>query len=101
MEFDGSDNVYTCTCGRSFSQPGPLKHHQRNCLTRKKRLFGALEKAKEIWTSKKRKRFEDVGRQDAPSPHAMDPIFDVPDSTTGEHWTVRTLYYTTIIDSCY
>jgi hypothetical protein len=39
---------------------GALKNHQRNCKRSKKRLIGALAKAKEVWISRKRRHLEDV-----------------------------------------
>lgn len=48
----------TCTCGRAFYFPGALKNHKRSCSKRKKRLAGALEKAKDLWTSRKKSRLE-------------------------------------------
>jgi hypothetical protein len=37
-----------------------LKNHQRSCDKGKKRLSGALQKAKDIWVKKKRRRLEDL-----------------------------------------
>jgi hypothetical protein len=63
-----SDNMAdfseTCVCGRTFNHPGPLKYHQCGCSRHKKRWAGALEKAKEIWTSQKKRRLLDSGRTD-------------------------------------
>jgi hypothetical protein len=47
-----------CVCGRTFYQPQAYSFHQRNCKKTKKRLAGALEKAKEIWQAKKRRKIE-------------------------------------------
>jgi len=44
-----------CSCGRSFTQPGSLNFHQKSCKHNKKRAIGALEKAKELWTERKRR----------------------------------------------
>lgn len=38
--------------------PGALKIHHRSCSRNKKRLAGALEKARVLWTSKKKARLE-------------------------------------------
>jgi hypothetical protein len=46
----------TCLCGKSFSLPGTYTRHERNCTKTKKRLAGALEKAKEVWIIRKRRR---------------------------------------------
>ena len=48
-----------CVCGRSFAQPGALKKHQHSCNKTKNRLAGALAKAKELWTTRKRRRIDD------------------------------------------
>jgi hypothetical protein len=39
-----------------FSQLNAFSNHQRNCMKSKKRLSGALEKAKELWSARKRAR---------------------------------------------
>jgi hypothetical protein len=49
-----------CGCGRSFLSPGALKIHQRSCSKRKRRLDKAIEKAREIWSSRKRRRLDDI-----------------------------------------
>jgi hypothetical protein len=45
----------TCTCGRTFSQPGAFIYHQRSCSKSKKCLVGALAVAKEAWANKRRR----------------------------------------------
>jgi hypothetical protein len=60
MNLDGENSALFCWCGRSFSQSGPLKGHQNSCQKSKRRLSGALAKAKESWTKKKRRRIEDL-----------------------------------------
>jgi hypothetical protein len=40
-------------CGRIFSDIGAFTRHEKTCKRCKKRLLGALEKAKEIYESKK------------------------------------------------
>jgi hypothetical protein len=47
-----------CICGRVFSLPQALSCHQRSCPRLKKRLSSALEKAKEVWQSRKRRKAE-------------------------------------------
>jgi hypothetical protein len=47
-----------CICGRTFIQPSALHYHQRSCTKTKKRLAGALSKAKETWRRKKRRILE-------------------------------------------
>jgi hypothetical protein len=47
-----------CVCGRTFSVPQAYTFHQRSCQKTKKRLSSALDKAKEVWQSKKRRIME-------------------------------------------
>ena len=54
MEPDG----YVCSCGRTFPGPGPLNFHKRSCRPSKKRLHGALARAKELWQDRKRLRLD-------------------------------------------
>jgi hypothetical protein len=42
-----------CVCGRTFSVPQAYTFHQRSCQKTKKWLSSALDKAKEVWQSKK------------------------------------------------
>lgn len=67
MDVDSTDHSFTtsfdldatvCACGRTFTQSGPLKYHQRSCPTYKKRSSGALSAAKEVWKSRKKRRPE-------------------------------------------
>jgi len=46
----------TCVCGKTFSQPGTFTHHKRICSKTKKRLAEALVKAREVWSSRKKRR---------------------------------------------
>lgn len=50
----------TCVCGRAFSLPQAYTFHQRSCQKTKKRLLGALEKAKNILQARKRRKLEGV-----------------------------------------
>jgi hypothetical protein len=50
-----------CVCGRTFSIPQAYTCHKRSCQKTKKRLAGALEKAKETWQARKRRRTEEKG----------------------------------------
>jgi hypothetical protein len=52
------ESSFACVCGRVFAQPGGLAYHQRSCKKAKLRLSGALRKAKDLWTVRKRHRFE-------------------------------------------
>ena len=45
-----------CRC--TFTDPGPLNNHRRGCKPTKKRLNGALGKARDILGSRKRRRLE-------------------------------------------
>lgn len=62
MDFSTDDNQfrYLCICGRSFSQAGGLKNHQRSCSRSKKCLTSALAKAKEVWRPQKKRRLQDL-----------------------------------------
>jgi len=66
----------TCSCGRTFYFPGALKNHQRSCTKTKKRLASALGKAKDLWTSRKRKQVDIVGPQQVQS-HAEQPATEL------------------------
>jgi hypothetical protein len=48
-----------CYCGKSFLHPGALQIHQRSCSRGKKRLGVALDKAKELWNNRKRRRIHE------------------------------------------
>jgi hypothetical protein len=51
--------LQTCICGRTFSEHNRYNYHRRSCKTSKKRLSGALEKAKELWAGRKRRRIHE------------------------------------------
>jgi hypothetical protein len=53
---DGLSEI--CLCGRAFSQQSAFSNHKRTCQKSKKRLSSALEKAKQLWTGKKRRRLD-------------------------------------------
>ncbi|KIM51965.1 hypothetical protein SCLCIDRAFT_142181 [Scleroderma citrinum Foug A] len=56
MSTDYTDgNVIQCSCGRTFAQLSAYTNHQRTCKKRKKRLSGALAKAKLAWDNRKRR----------------------------------------------
>jgi|ERR1700722_2734703 len=46
----------TCICGRTFSLQQAYTYHKRSCQKTKKRLSTALEKAKEAWMVRKRRK---------------------------------------------
>lgn len=43
----------TCVCGRQFTDLGPFTRHKKGCSRGKKRLSGALAKAKEVYQRKR------------------------------------------------
>jgi hypothetical protein len=51
-----------------FSAPQGYTFHKRSCLKTKKRFSSALDKAKEVWQSKKRRKMEVM-----PTPTADNP----------------------------
>jgi len=57
-----------CSCGRSFSVPQAYTCHKRSCTKSKKRLAGALEKAKEVWQAKKRQKVDEAARETSTRP---------------------------------
>jgi hypothetical protein len=63
----GLHKTESCLCGKSYDQPGALKVHQRLCSKNKKRVNQALDKAKQLWVKKKRRRLEDLADYGQPS----------------------------------
>ena len=57
-----------CVCGRTFSVPQAYTFHKRSCQKTKKRLSSALDKAKEVWQSKKRRKKETMQNPTAENP---------------------------------
>jgi hypothetical protein len=57
----------SCICGRIFSVPQAYTCHKRSCLKTKKRLSGALEKAKDVWKANKRRKTEEMVHRAATS----------------------------------
>jgi hypothetical protein len=82
----------TCVCGRTFSVPQAYTYHKHSCQKTKKRLAGALEKAREIWHAKKRRKTEahalsgpsnmntiaELVQNEAPTPSAQEVRFPLP-----------------------
>jgi hypothetical protein len=58
MEFP-SAWYQVCICGHTFSVPQAYTYHKRSCKQTKKRLSGALDKAKEVWQVKKHQKLEE------------------------------------------
>ncbi|RDB21901.1 hypothetical protein Hypma_011139 [Hypsizygus marmoreus] len=58
--------AFTCYCGKIFTHQSGLSNHQHHCSKSKRRLEGALSKAKDLWNEKeearrlKRRRLEDA-----------------------------------------
>lgn len=80
-----SGSTYTYVCGRFFSQSGALAYHKRSCKLSKRRLNGALEKAKEVWDAKKKCRVEAAERRN--SSHSEIGGVDTPTHVAGDATT--------------
>ena len=52
-------NVIQCSCRQIFAQLSTYTNHQRTCKKRKKRLLGALAKAKLAWDNRKKRHTGD------------------------------------------
>src|ERR1700733_7406877 len=70
-----------CACGRTFGVLQAYAYHKNSCQKTKKRLASALEKAKEVWETKKRRKTAETTetpRADGIfSPHAVaDPTME-------------------------
>lgn len=70
-----------CACGRTFSVLQAYSYHKHSCQKTKKRLASALEKAKEVWETKKRRKTEatteTLRAEGVFSPHAVaDPTIE-------------------------
>jgi hypothetical protein len=75
----GGEEALYCACGRTFLLPGALSKHRGTCTTSKKRLSGALDKAKKLWAGSKRRRLE----TDAPTAFDPSPVGADLSSTPG------------------
>ena len=53
---------FACLCGRTFTQENAYSKHQKFCRKTKKRLSGALDKAKDLWLSNKRRRVQEAAQ---------------------------------------
>jgi len=51
-----------CICGRTFSHHNAYNYHLRTCKSGKKRLSGALAKARDAFSSRKKRRLEESGQ---------------------------------------
>ncbi|KAF8225725.1 hypothetical protein L208DRAFT_1305211, partial [Tricholoma matsutake] len=57
-----------CVCGHTFSVLQAYTFHKRSCQKMKKQLSSGLEKAKEVWQSKKHQKMEVMQSTTAESP---------------------------------
>lgn len=77
-----SNFIFTCNCGRGFQQESAFTRHQKSCVKGKKRLFSALNKAKDLLGSVKRARTR-LGDQGGSSHHispttrSTSPVLDL------------------------
>src|SRR5438128_81936 len=62
-----SDSVFTqtCVCGRTFTGLNAFTWHEKGCAKGKKRLAGALSRAKEAYRSKKARIQEPIASDQA------------------------------------
>jgi hypothetical protein len=63
-----------CACGRTFSVPQAYTCHKRSCQKTKKRLSCALEKAKEVWQAKKRRKTEERTKGETVECHSNESL---------------------------
>jgi hypothetical protein len=61
-----SEGGLTCSCGRSFPLQSALTKHQKSCQKSKKRLSRALDKAKSMWSGRKRRRLDPSDERTGP-----------------------------------
>lgn len=74
--------AFTCNCGRGFQQESAFTRHQKSCVKGKKRLFSALNKAKDLLGSVKRARTRlgDQGgssHRTSPTTRSTSPVLDL------------------------
>jgi hypothetical protein len=67
---------FTCLCGKGFNHQNAYGKHQRSCKSTKKRLSGALDKAREVWARKKQKT-NHIGP--TPNPSTNEESIDISD----------------------
>jgi hypothetical protein len=75
--------------------PQAFTYHKRSCEKTKKRLSGALEKAKEVWQANKRRRMEEKVAKDSEAlggPSHLDKV-PVPIATPSASSEVRFLLF--------
>ena len=66
-----------CVCGRTFSVPQAYSCHKHSCQKTKKRLSGALEKAKEAWQVKKRRKVEEKAKPAKGSSSTLNVVAEI------------------------
>ena len=81
-----------CICGRVFSVPQAFSCHKRSCPKSKKRLSSALERAKEVWQARKRRKAE----VDQSASEASEDSSKQNDSNTSRPSPVDVLNYTCV-----
>lgn len=69
---DDSGFTQICVCGRTFNDVGAFTRHEKGCRKGRKRLSGALARAKQVFSAK-RARLQDYPRSDPPSKSLDDP----------------------------
>jgi hypothetical protein len=80
-----TDSPRVCVCGRAFLQLHAFGNHQRSCPKSKKRLSGALAKAKELWGAKKRRRTDSsIDVQNTQTPTAIPRVPELTASSLGD-----------------
>ena len=65
-----------CVCGRTFSVPQAYTFHKRSCQKTKKRFSSALDKAQEVWRSKKRRKMEVMQSPTAEKPLDLNVVVE-------------------------
>ncbi|KAF8235713.1 hypothetical protein L208DRAFT_1134923, partial [Tricholoma matsutake] len=66
-----------CVCGHTFSVLQAYTFHKRSCQKTKKWLSSGLEKAKEVWQSKKHRKMEAMQSTTAESPTDQNCYWDI------------------------
>jgi hypothetical protein len=82
--------AFTCLCGRVFDQENTFGKHQRSCKRIKKRLSGALDKAKDVWAQKKQKL---VHVNSIPTSTTNEPLVNIPDRPPSPQSLAQTYSY--------
>jgi hypothetical protein len=78
---DGAPSHVCSSCDQSFAGTGPLNFHQRSCKKTKRRLQGALVRAKELWEARKRSKRHPLGETQVVDGSPSDPPTQIPKPT--------------------